>query len=384
MRLKPQQGPFPHSRASIAEEKKENTMAAVSLTSIEKSYGAVSIIAGLDLEIADGEFVVLVGASGCGKSTTLRMIAGLDMPTKGLIKIGGKDVTNLGPGQRNCSMVFQNYALYPHMSVNDNIGFGMRIRGNSPDVIIEATNQAATSLSIVSLLNRLPKALSGGQRQRVAIGRAIVRKPDVFLFDEPLSNLDAKLRIEMRAEIKDLHRRLGSTIVYVTHDQVEAMTMADRVVIMEKGRISQAAAPLILYEKPANTFVAQFIGTPAMNLFPASIIAQDGKKMLRLETGADITLVGPTSYCDALSDRRRVTFGIRPEHTMHGMGNIMMQVRNLEPLGSHTLALGKIGSTFATISLDSHDEVLPGDKIPVSFDMNKAHFFDSITGERIE
>ncbi len=245
--------------------RKKESMAHVEIENVSKAYGPYKIIEGLDLNVADEEFVVLVGPSGCGKTTTLRMIAGLEAVTSGNIRIGNRDVTQLRPGLRNCAMVFQNYALYPHMTVGENIGYGMKMRGESRAGIAKAVQDVARVLDLEPYLDRRPKQLSGGQRQRVAIGRAIVRSPDVFLFDEPLSNLDAKLRIEMRTEIKALHRRLAKTIVYVTHDQVEAMTMADRVVVMNCGRIEQAADPITIYEKPSNLFVAGFMGAPSMN-----------------------------------------------------------------------------------------------------------------------
>ncbi|SIO67386.1 ABC transporter [Bradyrhizobium erythrophlei] len=240
-------------------ETERDFMAYVEIENVSKAYGPYKIIEGLDLNVADEEFVVLVGPSGCGKTTTLRMIAGLESVTGGTIRIGDRDVTQLRPGLRNCAMVFQNYALYPHMTVSENIGYGMKVRGEARATIEKAVKDVAKILDLEQYIDRRPKQLSGGQRQRVAIGRAIVRSPDVFLFDEPLSNLDAKLRIEMRTEIKALHRRLAKTIVYVTHDQVEAMTMADRVVVMNRGRIEQAADPITIYEKPRNLFVAGFI-----------------------------------------------------------------------------------------------------------------------------
>ena len=247
-------------------------MAQVRLVSITKKFGETTVIPGLDLDIADREFVVLVGPSGCGKTTTLRMIAGLEEASGGNIFVGERDVTNLRPGLRNCAMVFQNYALYPHMSVRDNIAYGLKVRKTPKHEVERLVNEAARILELDSMLDRRPKNLSGGQRQRVAIGRAIVREPEVFLFDEPLSNLDAKLRIEMRTEIKNLHQRLKATMVYVTHDQVEAMTLADRVVVMRDGIIEQVADPITLYENPANTFVASFIGSLSMNFLSVKLI----------------------------------------------------------------------------------------------------------------
>ena len=250
-------------------------MAQVRLVSITKKFGETTVIPELDLDIADREFVVLVGPSGCGKTTTLRMIAGLEEASGGNIFVGDRDVTNLRPGLRNCAMVFQNYALYPHMSVRDNIAYGLKVRKTPKLEVDRLVNEAAKTLELDSMLDRRPKNLSGGQRQRVAIGRAIVREPEVFLFDEPLSNLDAKLRIEMRTEIKNLHQRLKATMVYVTHDQVEAMTLADRVVVMKDGIIEQIADPITLYENPANTFVASFIGSPSMNFLSVKVIQKE-------------------------------------------------------------------------------------------------------------
>ena len=265
-------------------------MAQVRLASITKKFGETTVIPKLDLDIADREFVVLVGPSGCGKTTTLRMIAGLEEASGGNIFVGERDVTNLRPGLRNCSMVFQNYALYPHMSVRDNIAYGLKVRKTPKHEVDRLVNEAARILELDSMLDRRPKNLSGGQRQRVAIGRAIVREPDVFLFDEPLSNLDAKLRIEMRTEIKNLHQRLKATMVYVTHDQVEAMTLADRVVVMRNGIIEQVADPITLYEKPANTFVASFIGSPSMNFLSVKLIRKESAFFVELAEGSQLKI----------------------------------------------------------------------------------------------
>jgi multiple sugar transport system ATP-binding protein len=358
-------------------------MAKIELKNISKAFGPMSIIDNLNLEITDGEFVVLVGASGCGKSTTLRMIAGLESVTDGQIMIGDKDVTDLGPGKRNCAMVFQNYALYPHMTVAENIGFGLRLRGMSKAKCDSAVRSAADTLGLSPLLDRLPKALSGGQRQRVAIGRAIVRKPDVFLFDEPLSNLDAKLRIEMRTEIKELHHRLGTTIVYVTHDQVEAMTMADRVVVMDKGKIAQAASPLILYEKPVNIFVAGFIGAPSMNFIPCIFENSREKSSLLLSDGTRLQLAQNVALDSSLQSGKQFTLGLRPEDICRGTGETLMNVRSVETLGSHTLAIGQIAGAQATIELAAHDSVKPGDQLPVEMNSFKVHLFEQKTGVRV-
>ena len=358
-------------------------MAAITLDRISKSYDQLSIINDLNLKIEDGEFVVLVGASGCGKSTTLRMIAGLETTSTGTIHIGNRDVTDIGPGERNCAMVFQNYALYPHMSVAENIGFGLKLRGKSKTEIAETTQKVATSLGLQDLLNRKPKALSGGQRQRVAIGRAIVREPDVFLFDEPLSNLDAKLRIEMRSEIKALHRRMGSTIVYVTHDQVEAMTMADRVVVMDKGKIIQAASPLELYERPANIFVAGFIGAPSMNFINCEVVASDGQPGLMFSDKLFLPLNAHNIANKNLKLGAKLVLGIRPEHVTRGTGPIEMVIKSVEPLGSHTLAIGQVLNSVWTVELVAHDNVKHDSLLPLSIDFEKAHFFDEKTSVRI-
>jgi multiple sugar transport system ATP-binding protein len=355
-------------------------MARVSLKSVCKNYGSTSIIDDLNLEIANGEFVVLVGASGCGKSTTLRMIAGLESTSDGQIMIGDRDVTEQGPGQRNCAMVFQNYALYPHMTVAENMGFGLRLRGATKAERDATVRQAAETLGLTVLLDRYPKALSGGQRQRVAIGRAIVRQPDVFLFDEPLSNLDAKLRIEMRTEIKELHSRLGTTIVYVTHDQVEAMTMADRVVVMDRGQIIQAESPLALYEKPVNAFVAGFIGAPSMNFLPGIVVTRNRKPSLQIADGKCVAL--PNTTTAQVGDR--LTLGLRPEDITRGQGDLAMRVRSIEPLGSHILAIGFIGPCPVTVELKSHDQIKAGEILPLKFALSKSHLFDSSTGQRLQ
>jgi multiple sugar transport system ATP-binding protein len=360
-------------------------MARVRLERVTKSFGDVPVIPELDLEIVDREFVVLVGPSGCGKTTTLRMIAGLEEATSGRILIGDRDVTTLRPGLRNCAMVFQNYALYPHMTVKENISYGMRVR-REPKAQVEAkVRDAARILGLEPYLDRRPKQLSGGQRQRVAIGRAIVRDPDVFLFDEPLSNLDAKLRIEMRAEIKELHRRLGKTIVYVTHDQVEAMTMADRVVVMHAGRIEQAADPIALYEHPANTFVAAFIGAPSMNFLPATV-ADGATPSLRLADGAVIPVPDHRAASLALEAGRPVTVGIRPEHVVggaHGAGVATLLVHTVEPLGPHTLLLGDLAGGRFTAQVDAHFAARPDEPAQITIDGSKLHLFDPETGRAL-
>ena len=361
-------------------------MSQVRLNQITKSFGNVAVIPPLDLTIADKEFVVLVGPSGCGKTTTLRMIAGLEQATSGEIRIGERDVTALRPGLRNCSMVFQNYALYPHMTVAENIGYGMKVRGTSKEDIEAAVTNAARILNLGDYLKRKPSALSGGQRQRVAIGRAIVRQPDVFLFDEPLSNLDAKLRIEMRTEIKLLHRRLQTTIVYVTHDQVEAMTMADRVVVMNQGRIEQAADPITLYESPKNLFVAAFIGSPSMNFVEGRLEKRDEGLVFRAEGGVEIGV--PQEYSGRLDKAvdLSVVLGIRPEHTMNtddDLPRIRLHVADIEPLGPHTLAIGKVGSATFTAQIHASSRVKPDNTIDVPIDTAKIHFFLKGSGDNL-
>ncbi|WEZ82312.1 sn-glycerol-3-phosphate ABC transporter ATP-binding protein UgpC [Rhizobium sp. 32-5/1] len=361
-------------------------MSQVRLEQVTKSYGSVAVIPPLDLVIADKEFVVLVGPSGCGKTTTLRMIAGLEQESSGTIRIGDRDVTGLRPGLRNCSMVFQNYALYPHMTVAENIGYGMKVRGTSKDEIAKAVANAARILNLNAYLERKPSALSGGQRQRVAIGRAIVRQPDVFLFDEPLSNLDAKLRIEMRTEIKLLHRRLQTTIVYVTHDQVEAMTMADRVVVMNQGRIEQAADPITLYESPKNLFVAAFIGAPSMNFIEGRLDSTDGNVFFRADGDVAIPVPAPTAGRLTTAIGQAVVLGIRPEHTMEAnpaFPQVRVHVADIEPLGPHTLAIGKVAAGAFTAQIHAASRVRPDDTIDVSLDPEKMHLFLKSTGEAI-
>ena len=355
-------------------------MAGINLKEIRKAYGEVEVIPSINLEIEDGEFVVLVGPSGCGKSTTLRMIAGLETISGGQMFIGEKDVTELRPGLRNCAMVFQSYALYPHMTVRENIGYGMKVRGVDKATAKEAVGRAAQILNLTDYLDRKPAALSGGQRQRVAIGRAIVRDPDVFLFDEPLSNLDAKLRVDMRVEIKQLHRRLKTTMVYVTHDQVEAMTMADRVVVMRAGRIEQAADPITLYERPVNRFVAGFIGAPSMNFIKGQIVAAQGGIAFQTLEGHQIAL--PQSRGEQLAAYVGEAFelGIRPEHTALATteaAHISMRVIETEPLGPHTLVIGDIEGEKFTAQVHSSVRPVPGDMLPLEIDTEKLHLFRS-------
>ncbi|KKB13345.1 sugar ABC transporter ATP-binding protein [Devosia geojensis] len=348
-------------------------MANLSLKSVRKAYGEASVLHGVDIDIADGEFVVLVGPSGCGKSTLLRMIAGLETITGGAIEIGGRVVNDLEPKDRDIAMVFQNYALYPHMSVATNMGFSLEHRGASKAEIAERVKWAADILGLAYLLDRYPRQLSGGQRQRVAMGRAIVRNPQVFLFDEPLSNLDAKLRVVMRGEIKGLHQRLGVTTVYVTHDQVEAMTMADRIVVMNAGKVEQVGAPLELYDRPANLFVAGFIGSPAMNMISGEI-TQGGF------AAGGVTLPLPAG----LGASGRATYGIRPEHLILADDGLAATVNLIEPTGSETQVAMTLGEHSITGVFRERISAQPGETIRVRPDLDAIHLFDAETDNRVE
>jgi multiple sugar transport system ATP-binding protein len=350
-------------------------MAEVTIRDLKKSYGAVPVVHGLDLDIADGEFVVLVGPSGCGKSTLLRMIAGLEEITSGDIRIGPRRVNNLPPSERDIAMVFQNYALYPHKTVGANMGFALKMRGLDKAAIAEKVKRAAEILGLTNYLDRYPRALSGGQRQRVAMGRAIVRDPQVFLFDEPLSNLDAKLRVQMRTEIRELHQRLKTTTVYVTHDQIEAMTMADKIVVMQGGRIEQVGAPLDLYDRPANTFVAGFIGSPAMNMVPG-VVHGGG---VRLDDGTRLPL--PPSL--SLGDGREVTYGIRPEHLSVGTDGISGTVAVVEPTGSETHVVLRSGDRDVVAMFRDRVSFQPGDQLTFAPEAAKVHLFDRTSGVRL-
>ncbi|WEX89864.1 sn-glycerol-3-phosphate ABC transporter ATP-binding protein UgpC [Sinorhizobium garamanticum] len=347
-------------------------MASVTIEQVRKQYGAVPVIHGVSMDIEDGEFVTLVGPSGCGKSTLLRMLAGLEDISGGEIRIGGRLVNDVAPKERDIAMVFQSYALYPHMTVAENMGFALKLKGENKAAIGKRVKEAADILALGPLLDRLPKQLSGGQRQRVAMGRAIVRHPQVFLFDEPLSNLDAKLRVTMRAEIKDLHQRLKTTTVYVTHDQIEAMTMADRIVVMRGGAVEQIGKPLELYDRPANTFVATFIGSPAMNLFEGSIV--DGQFVT--DGGARLPL--PAGYSrDAVR-----TYGVRPEHLALSESGVPATVVVVEPTGSETHVVVKIGSADTSLVLRDRIDLEPGQQIAVAPDLSKLHLF-SAHGARV-
>ena len=333
-------------------------MAAVSLRDVRKSYGDLQVIHGFNMDIADGEFIVILGPSGCGKSTLLRMVAGLEAITAGEIRIGERVVNDLEPTDRNIAMVFQNYALYPHMSVYDNMSYGLRIKKFSREEIETRVRRAAEILELKNFLDRKPRQLSGGQRQRVAMGRAIVREPAVFLFDEPLSNLDAKLRVQMRAELQSLHRRLRTTSLFVTHDQIEAMTLAQRMIVMNAGRAEQIGAPLEVYARPATTFVASFIGSPPMNLIPEQ------------------------------RQGRAVLFGIRPEHLepcAESEAKLVVDIDLIEPLGADTLVYGHLASNpgaRVAARLSASVDARAG-KLPLRYDPAHVHYFDAGTGARL-
>jgi multiple sugar transport system ATP-binding protein len=354
-------------------------MAQVLLEGLRKSFGKVEVVRGVDLTIADGEFCVLLGPSGCGKSTLLRMIAGLEDVDEGRITIGGRDVTDREPNERDLAMVFQSYALYPHMDVRANMGFALKLAGRPKEEIDAAVRRAADILGLGDLLARLPRELSGGQRQRVAMGRAIVRDPAVFLFDEPLSNLDAKLRVQMRVEIGRLHQRLASTAIYVTHDQTEAMTMADRIVVMNAGRIEQEGAPLDVYDKPANVFVAQFIGSPAMNFLDGRFKVEQGLPSVAGE-GFELRLEGSAPRIES---GRPLRVGVRPEDLTPGEGGLPARVTLTEPLGREILVYAEVGGSEICVSMPGRVEPEPGTLLPLRVAPGKAHLFDAVTGMRV-
>ncbi len=353
-------------------------MARVELTGVQKIYpNGLKAIHGIDVDIADGEFIVLVGPSGCGKSTLLRMVAGLETVTEGEIPIAGRVVNDMEPADRDIAMVFQNYALFPHMTVFDNMAYGLKIRRVAKDEIARRVREAAEILELSDdQLDRKPRQLSGGQRQRVAMGRAIVREPAAFLFDEPLSNLDAKLRVQMRLEIKRLQRSLGTTSLYVTHDQIEAMTMGDRLVVMNEGRAEQIGAPMEIYDRPATVFVAGFIGSPAMNLLDGTV--RGGR--LSLDGGAALTLPGKAPDGPVLA-------GIRPEHLALAEGaaaDLEIVAEAIEPLGADTLVHGRLeGGPDITVRLSGTPKLAEGDRMPLRVDPGRLHLFDPGTGQRI-
>jgi multiple sugar transport system ATP-binding protein len=362
-------------------------MADLKITALHKYYGPVHAVKGVDLEIPAGEFTVLVGQSGCGKSTLLRTIAGLEDADQGSIEIGGEVVTHVLPRDRDIAMVFQNYALYPYMTVFDNIAFGLRARKTPKAEIEPKVRRAAQMLAIEPFLKRYPRQLSGGQLQRVAIGRAIVRNARLYLFDEPLSNLDAQLRDEMRGEIKRLHQELAKTMIYVTHDQIEAMTMADRIVLLRDGRIEQAGAPLDLYERPATRYVAGFLGSPAMNFITARLIGNNDGLAVQLADGALLPL--PKARSQRLADRRdqEITLGVRPEHMSRasaaggrpGLVTRNVTIELVQPTGSRTYATFKLANAVAVAELQAHDVSQPGESIDLAIDMNRVVVIDPAT-----
>jgi multiple sugar transport system ATP-binding protein len=347
-------------------------MAAVALKAVHKSFGATAVVHGVDIDIEDGEFCVLVGPSGCGKSTLLRMIAGLENISGGEISIGGRVVNHVHPKERDVAMVFQNYALYPHMTVGANMGFSLTLRGAGKAEIDKRVQEAAAILGLIPYLQRYPRQLSGGQRQRVAMGRAIVRDPQVFLFDEPLSNLDAKLRVAMRTEIKELHQRLKTTTVYVTHDQIEAMTMADKIVVMHDGLVEQVGAPLELYDRPANRFVAGFIGSPAMNFLPGKA----GAAAVSIASDFDVPLSRKLNAGD-------VVVGIRPEHLELANEGLEAEVVVVEPTGSETQLFARVGGQEIVAVFRERHEFVPGQRIRLRPRADCLHLFDPSSGQRI-
>ena len=356
-------------------------VASVTIRDVRKSFGAMEILHGVSVDIPDQSFTVLVGPSGCGKSTLLRMIAGLEEVTGGDILIGDTVVNRLPPKQRDIAMVFQNYALYPHMKVADNMGFSLMLAKVPEAEIKTRVEEAARILDLTKYLDRYPRQLSGGQRQRVAMGRAIVRNPQVFLFDEPLSNLDAKLRVQMRTEIRQLHQRLNTTSIYVTHDQIEAMTMADQIVVMRDGKIEQAGDPITLYDHPANTFVAGFIGSPAMNLIEGAVGAEGGNPVLQIEGGARLPLPAQTK----VKLGQRVVYGLRPEHVARAEADkgVEAKVSVVEPTGAEIIVFAALGNQQITAALRDRQKPAPGSSIFLAPDISRLHLFDAASGMRI-
>jgi len=355
-------------------------MGAIDIREVRKSFGGTEVIHGIDIAVADGEFVALVGPSGCGKSTLLRMIAGLDDITAGEIRIGESVVNDLAPKDRDVAMVFQSYALYPLKNVFDNMGFGLRMRRRPRDEIAQRVGNAASSLELTNYLSRLPRELSGGQRQRVAMGRAIVRAPEVFLFDEPLSNLDARLRAAMRTEIKARHQTLKTTTIYVTHDQIEAMTMADRIVVMNAGNIEQIGTPADLYDRPANIVVAGFIGSPTMNILSGSVKRHQQVAWVELEGGARLSI---GDSVDVQGDQR-VLYGVRPEHVeLVPRNGTAAVVRLVEPTGADQQVHVRFGNHSLCLIVDRRNVIRPGDQIQFRARTGTVHLFDPDDGRRI-
>ncbi len=356
-------------------------MAAVEIRNVAKSFGPTDIIRDVNIDVPDGAFVVLVGPSGCGKSTLLRMIAGLEDIDKGEISIGGRVINEVEPKHRDIAMVFQNYALYPHMTIAENMGFSLRLARQPKAEIDRRVGEAARILGLGDYLHRYPKQLSGGQRQRVAMGRAIVRQPQVFLFDEPLSNLDAKLRVQMRAELKDMHARFKTTTIYVTHDQIEAMTMADLIVVMRSGVVEQVGSPLDLYDYPANMFVGSFIGSPAMNFLAGTVRAVGGQVML--ETAGGVRLPLDAEFARFVD--RAATLGIRPEHlTLAEAGEgLAGTIVSIEPTGSETFIVVQVGEDRISVLLRRRLTASPGDPIWLAAQPGSAHLFDTASTKRL-
>lgn len=351
-------------------------MAGVAVHNLVKSYGTVKVLQDVSFEASDGEFIALVGPSGCGKSTLLRSIAGLESVEGGSIRIGAREVNNLDPKERDAAMVFQNYALYPHMTVRQNMAFSLKLHGGKPPEIAERVTEAARILGLEPYLERYPRQLSGGQRQRVAMGRAIVRKPSVFLFDEPLSNLDAALRVQMRAEIRSLHKRIGVTSIYVTHDQIEAMTMADKIVVLHGGKVQQVGRPLELYDKPCNVFVATFIGSPAMNIVP-----------VQEKAGRLVTRDGQVLITSKQKKNEKFNFGIRPEHVSVSPsgkgGTIQAVVEAVESTGNMSFITCKVAGQALSITTTGRLSAVPGESIGISLAHEHMHLFDAATGLRV-
>lgn len=369
-------------------------MAELNIREVKKSFGDTHILKGINLDIQDGEFIILVGPSGCGKSTLLNCIAGLEDVTSGAIEIGEFDVTNVTPKDRDIAMVFQSYALYPNMTVRKNIAFGLEIRKVPKETIEQETQRVAELLQIVHLLDRKPSQLSGGQRQRVAMGRALARKPKIYLFDEPLSNLDAKLRVEMRTEIKKLHQRLGTTIVYVTHDQIEAMTLADRIAVMKDGILQQFGSPQEVYDDPANMFVAGFMGSPSMNFIHAKVVEHENKLAIAVESKGKEQYLPVPSGNDGLKQKvgQEVVLGIRPEQITHELPHLVdaeqtvtfpCHVEVTEPTGADTLVLVKLNDQEVNCRVHPAEAGKPGEDMQMMFNMEKAVFFDLQTEDRI-
>ncbi|MDW6023942.1 sn-glycerol-3-phosphate ABC transporter ATP-binding protein UgpC [Mesorhizobium sp. BAC0120] len=361
-------------------------MARVKISGLHKHFGAVPAVRGVDLDIADGEFTVLVGPSGCGKSTLLRTIAGLEEVSEGTIEIGGDVVNDMRPRDRDIAMVFQDYALYPHMTVERNIGFGLKARKLPPPEVAKRVKRAAEMLGITAFLPRYPRQLSGGQRQRVAIGRAIVRNPRLFLFDEPLSNLDAQLRDGMRAEIKRLHQEIGTTMIYVTHDQIEAMTLADRIVLMRDGVVEQQGAPLELFERPATRFVAGFLGSPQMSFLPGRLLNGAGELRLTLGDGSLVLPLPQAKKLGGAADGQNVLLGLRPEHMTRahgepGQGVVRYDatIELVQPTGSRSYATFRLAGQPVIAELQAHDVGRPGEKLAIDINLQRASIFDAGT-----